>query len=98
MIKDKVISVILFVKCATHSTSEHRRGFECRGAPCSGLWVASDVTSQCFLLPDSSGINLPTPEGWMALLAIGAIEPSAVFIRTEPLTTTSPHSTRQGSP
>ncbi|EYC10600.1 hypothetical protein Y032_0054g2452 [Ancylostoma ceylanicum] len=48
---------------------------------------AADEPSQCFILPDSSGTNLPTPEGWMACLATGAIEPSTKCVRSEPLTT-----------
>ncbi|EYC37076.1 hypothetical protein Y032_0828g2554, partial [Ancylostoma ceylanicum] len=77
--------------CATHSTSsEHRRGVECVCALHSDLREASDEPSQCFILPDCSGTNLPTPEGWMAWLATGAFEPSIVCVRSEPLTT-APH-------
>ncbi|EYC31337.1 hypothetical protein Y032_0004g2102 [Ancylostoma ceylanicum] len=56
----------------------------------SELRRASDEPSQCFILPDSSGANLPTPEGWTAWLAVDAIEPSTVCVRSEPLTT-APH-------
>ncbi|EYC13666.1 hypothetical protein Y032_0043g853 [Ancylostoma ceylanicum] len=35
-----------------------------------------DGPSQYFILPDSSGTNSATPEGWMAWLATGAIESS----------------------
>ncbi|EYC27596.1 hypothetical protein Y032_0009g817 [Ancylostoma ceylanicum] len=52
-----------------HSTlSEHRRGVECVCVLYSELRGSSDEPSQCFILPDSSGTCLPTPEGWMACL------------------------------
>ncbi|EYC00057.1 hypothetical protein Y032_0118g752 [Ancylostoma ceylanicum] len=71
-----------------HSTSsENRRGVECVCALYSNLQGAPDEPSQCFTLPDSFGTNLPTPEGWMAWLATGAIEPSTMYVRSDPLTT-----------
>ncbi|EYC37742.1 hypothetical protein Y032_0769g2206 [Ancylostoma ceylanicum] len=47
------------------------------------------------MLPDFSGTNLPTPRGWMACLAMGAIEPSTLCVRTKPLTTV-PHAPTEG--
>ncbi|EYB97224.1 hypothetical protein Y032_0142g2307 [Ancylostoma ceylanicum] len=76
--KDKVVGVDQshHEGCATRSTSsEHRRGVECVCALYIDLQGASDEPSQCFILPDSSGTNLPTSEGWTAWLAAGTIEP-----------------------
>ncbi|EYC26624.1 hypothetical protein Y032_0010g874 [Ancylostoma ceylanicum] len=56
----------------------------------SDLRRASDEPRQCFILPDSIGTNLPTPEGWMAWLATVGIESSTVCVRSEPLTI-APH-------
>lgn len=41
-----------------------------------GGGVAPDELGQRFIISDSFGINLPTPRGWMAWLAMGGIEPS----------------------
>ncbi|EYC17583.1 hypothetical protein Y032_0030g2151 [Ancylostoma ceylanicum] len=55
--------------------------------PVIDLRGAFDEPSQCVILPDSSGTNLPTPEGWMGWLATVGIEPSIVCVRSEPLST-----------
>ncbi|EYB92239.1 hypothetical protein Y032_0196g1531 [Ancylostoma ceylanicum] len=73
--KDEVVDVdrSRHEECATHSTSsEHRRGVGCVCALYSDFRRASDEQSQCFILPDSSGTNLPTPEGWEAIDSVCA--------------------------
>ncbi|EYC33370.1 hypothetical protein Y032_0002g756 [Ancylostoma ceylanicum] len=88
-VKDKVVGVdqSRHVGCGPHSISSgNRKGIECVCALYSDLRGEADVPSQCFILPDSFGTNLPTPEGWIAELAMGAIKLSTVSVRSDPLT------------